>query len=833
MKKPFGLKAFSQNLVMTKTGEVWAYYRIQSEHVTNVDVVKKEELKQSVMLLLNELYPYQKIDLFMLPRDMTLSERFADLVSSVDDDLKEVASHYAERTVSALHREIGQVYVYDWVIGLPLNELEKSTQFKQTVLRQAEYFVDGVMNGLGFEVPLAENWAEEYEELEYATYVRLGGVNASRLTVEEMRYLTRLHFIRNMPHTMDGESVHESIEQITDGIMNFGDRGFVGLKSYEGESCVAFLPLANTRVDVTNIHIGELAQNFPFPIELRYQLFYERLQPLQRKVVMAQRRVENVMVEGYQAVGSIKEKDIEVKQVLNDIEGRIDKAKDKSKEVFVSWRCVLVVQGKNKREVTYRCNEVIKYFNKQGIYFVRAVADQEMLFTTSFFGQLERLNYLCQVTTTSGFAQNLVFTNGRIGTRTGWYIGRVDTRMKSYKDLRTALASSRNIVLYNPTIVNKGLTGSKTDSPHVAVTGETGKGKSYLIKLLHFYLSFTSKTLYIDPKREVRRRFFDVIQDESVQKKYPFLIQHLQQNFKFITIDVRDKRNYGVLDPIVFLKGVDAQQMASAMFKEIYNFERTALLEKALLLSIKKVVEEREAGQQVGMIHVIEKLRQYEDKEVFEVGDLLLEKVRDSILSLAFSDGVNPALSFEARNTILEVAGLDLPDSSIRPKDYTETQRYSQLIMLGVGKYIELFGTENPNEFTVSIADETWWMLATATGRKVLKSMKRVGRSFNNMLVLGTQSVLDFNDEQDHGNFGVLFAFDEPKEREEILRHLNLPVTEKNIDWLANTIKGQCLFLDNYRHCGKMSVHCVFPEIDRLFKTVDETHASRLEEQYV
>ncbi len=47
-----------------------------------------------------------------------------------------------------------------------------------------------------------------------------------------------------------------------------------------------------------------------------------------------------------------------------------------------------------------------------------------------------------------------------------------------------AVASSRDIILFSLLLAAKGIKGAVSDSPHVLITGQTGKGKSFLAKLL-------------------------------------------------------------------------------------------------------------------------------------------------------------------------------------------------------------------------------------------------------------------------------------------------------------------------------------------------------------
>ncbi|HFF2926934.1 TPA: ATP-binding protein, partial [Vibrio cholerae] len=112
--------------------------------------------------------------------------------------------------------------------------------------------------------------------------------------------------------------------------------------------------------------------------------------------------------------------------------------------------------------------------------------------------------------------------------------------------------------------------------------------------MLFFYLSYMKgKVLYIDPKQEMREQFLFTANDPTMQKQYPDFVRHLK-NFHYVTLDARFKENHGVLDPIVFLKGVDAKDTAQAMIQSIYNLENKEEVETFINETLDQVIEERE-----------------------------------------------------------------------------------------------------------------------------------------------------------------------------------------------------------------------------------------------
>ncbi|WP_321387366.1 ATP-binding protein [uncultured Enterococcus sp.] len=832
MKLRFPLKNISNNMMYTDNHEVWAYYRIRSVSVPPTSDRKKEELKVKFQHLLNELKEYLNIDILMIPKEMSLEERFKELSKSFSSDCLETAKHYAEQTTNILRTEMKMIYSYEWIIGVPLRAHFEVESIYEGIKQSYRGVQRHVMSRLGYQLNDSEEAFASVKELQELVLGKMSLFQGECLSEQEMYYLNRLNFIRNMPHSSKGDSVL-TLENMTDCIIDPSSKaGMLTLRSIEGKSTVAFLPIADTPLDVTGLHIAEAVQALPFPVELRYKLRAQRLKGslgMEGKARRSALRLKNVVNET-RAIGNSEGSEVaQSRVVIEDLKEQVN-----GERAIVNWLGCIVVYAENEKQCRQRIHTVLSLLKSKKIHLSMAHSQQVYLFYKNLPGaSLEASDTKwIQTTTIEGFCENFLAVDQRIGFRTGWYIGRVDPHISGARSLESAVYSSHNIVLSNPFTANKWNEEMGTASPHIAVTGETGMGKTYLVSLLFTFVSMLNvKGLFIDPKTEKIKQYKEFLADKDNQEKYPYYYNLISQ-FHLITFDPEKNDNWGVLDPITFLSGTDAKDTAEAMVHQIINIEDTRLGQSEVSKAIRRVVERRANGEAVGMLHVIELLKKHKEKEVSEIGNLLNEKIKGSVLRLGFSDGRNKGLSFDKRITVIGVLGLSIPKESDDPNYYSQGERKSLALMIPLGKFCEKFGSMDDEQETFEVFEEAWIFNTSSVGKKILNAIKRVGRSQNNMLIYSTQSVSDVTAEDDHGNFGTIFAFNEPAEEDKILKHVGVDVMEKNREWLSGMKKGQCLMLDPYKNVQKISIHCLFPEISKTFDTVKETSGSKAESMF-
>ncbi|MEM1494103.1 ATP-binding protein [Bacillus velezensis] len=831
MKLRTPMKAIYNNLLLTRTGDVWAYYRIKSSSIPMQNKEEVEGYKQKWKHLFEEITSYDDFHLMMYPSEYELEKRFEDLESDLAADALDVARYYNEETVRLLEQRLGRLTKYDFIFGVKLKNslVNISVEMKDNVLSLFNTATDTVVKMLGWEQNVPTSFFYKYEEVEETLANIMASIRGERLTKQEMTYMNRYHFVRGLKHQIEEESEIRNVRSITNTLIDPTHPSVLHLHSDQDEGFTSFVVVDEFLHNMSESDLFYEAQALPFPVEVQIKAQTESKSITKPALNIKKQQLKEEQREQHSTGDRSDVSTVTSATMVRHLQDEI-----KKEEVYLmNWLAVIVVHGKDKKDCTQKATIVRRHLKGTGITCRLPVADQLKLFYKMLPGEkldMTDKNWI-QKTTQDGLAEGLFAVNSDIGSKIGFFIGWVDRFLK-HTDLENAILSSRDFVLFHPFLANQQLKGSKTRSPHCLISGDTGNGKSYLAKLLFNYISLLNiKALYIDPKKEMRKWIRKVLNDETIRENFPLYIAHLEK-YNYITLDHEDEKNWGALDPISFLPPMKAKELVQVIFEQVYDFKGKDDINTAFLRATSDVIEAKQKGNQVGSLHIIRKMQNHPEKAVQKAGDYLNEVVADSILKLCIHDGSNPALSLEERITILEVENMDLPDYSERIENYTITQLKSSAVMFALGKFCELFGM-NPDEQTVEFIDEAWIFTTSQQGKKVERQMRRIGRSYNNAEYFISQSTKDALKEEDNGNFGVAFAFDEPNEREDVLKWMNMEVTKENLKMMESMFQGQCLFKDYYGRTAKISIECLFEEWEGALKTVEKKAVAYAEEKYL
>ena len=818
----YPIKVTNKNLALKKDQSVVAYYRIPNTPITITDEYKKEKHKITVSQIMKKLKKNKHFEISLIPKDYLLEEKLRDFSEALANDSRKLGEELLLYTVDRLTDEMEIPYQYDWVVGIKLRKQNNGATLKELALENFTEFSEKIANGLGYEFKTNLTWYEDYKSDEETVFQALSTLRAKRLTDEELFYYQRMQYLRYIPHYKKEVLANRSQFNITDTLIKVLKGGFLKLESPYGSSFVTILPIGKYPVQFNGFHLGEFVQRLNFPVELRIKAEFIDSNKIKGKMGRSNTRFRNIMEEA-ENTDTVQQDEIIMGSIsLKDLMKKVG-----NKEEIIEYGAYLVVSASSANQLRQRRQVILNYFDDMGVEISEASQDAPYLFQALLYGESlqKKTRTWTHMVTCRGFSELMPFTSTSSGNRIGWYIGRVDNWIGRWDNIEKAIDSSKNIVLYNATVGNKeDIAGKITKNPHIIITGATGQGKSFLAQIIFLSVALQNvKTLYIDQKRELRNHYHEVINSPHFSELYPERKKQIE-NFNFVTLDSSLPSNHGVLDPIIVLEKEQSVEVSKNMLEfllqavdDVSMDQKTAITE-----AINAIVERRAAGEKVGFKHVLESLRNSSSSEIASVGRYLTSIVTNSILELAFSDGTTQGLDYESRVTILEVNNLKLPkDDSTKISDH---ERNSIALMFALGAFCTHFGERNENE--------AWILMKSAEGKDVIKNMRRIGRSKNNTLALITQSVHDAENDDDTTGFGTIFAFYEKSEREDILKHVNLEVTENNLEWIDNMISGQCLYYDVYGNLNMISIHNLFEDIDMLLKPMKATVSSSLENKY-
>lgn len=833
MKLESPMNHIYDNLMITKTNQVWAYYKVPLSEMNNRNREKQESYKKKQELFFEGLAKYKDIHISINPMSMNLSDRFNEFSKEYDENFEDLAKDFERKSKRMIERELGVLTKESFIIGVRLDKLSTAKNIKEKISESYDLLASNFLGSVGYSLQVDEEFISRYRLLEEVLFQQFGMMNGRKLSRSEMYQMYHYHFVRGTKKSFELNQESTNIFNLTDTQLNTESHpGIIEMRSQGEVKYASILPVPNFKTNMRFNHCVELSQELPFPVELQVRAHFEPLKGMGSIKGKSDRAYKNLKATGIEALNGGDSESNKGKMgrfILKDLEDKLD-----NKVPIIKWFACFTVFGDTVEQCLQRSNSVIHLMETVGVELVTASADQMMLFYYLLPGaNASTVTNWLHYTTVQGLSEMMIGTDNRIGDNIGFPIGRVSTISNvNGKRLDIIARSSRKVVFYHPFLASEQVLGKVSDSPHIAITGPTGGGKSFLAKFLFVFSSLMKgKGLYVDPKSEFKKWVMRVIENEENQRKYPEFINYLKQ-YHFVKLDPDNKENWGVLDPICFLTGSDAKDTAESIFDQIYDFTSKEDAKISMLRGIKKVISEREKGEKVGLMHVIDYMKSSDKEECVSAGEALFEIIDGSALQLAFSYGDSKGLNLTNKVTVLEVSGLKLPKATDNPDNFSTVQKKSIALMLPLGKFCEQFGMRDYSEHTYVSFDEAWIFTVTRGGAEVLNAMRKVGRSQNNQLILITQSINDVNTEDESGNFGRIFAFDKSDERELILKHMGLEVSESNLEWLANTPTRHCLYKDLYGHVGRMLVYCPFKELVELFRTVEETSGGSSEEKF-
>ncbi len=453
LKAPYaGLR---DNLLLTKTGEVWAYYRVRSESISTANYDAKEESKKRMRYFLESIKGYQDFHFEMYDHDLDLRNKFKEISKDFDDEAFNVAEYYSKETIDVLEQELQMITHNSFVMGVKIRELaDDAVTLKEILKSTLSDTAERIVSNFGFDVNLDDKILDKYKTFERDLADSFLGIGGERLTENELAYIIRKPFISNATHDVQEESSRRAITDIYNAVIDPTRLSVLEVENDNEKFYTTTVVVDDFPLDMEYTHLFEKAQNMPFPVECHVKAKIINNEKVKKKFDRAKINHKQQAKEKQDTGDSASEDVQDNLFVLNQMEREVT-----GSGVFIEWVFMFVIKSDDYRDCKRKAKRLMKRLKETQIYAVNPLADQLQLFYQCLHGNDLFINkYWLQRTTATGIAENLFGVSQSLGTKTGFYIGRIDKFIRSVSR-EEAVASSRDIILFSLLLAAKGIKG--------------------------------------------------------------------------------------------------------------------------------------------------------------------------------------------------------------------------------------------------------------------------------------------------------------------------------------------------------------------------------------
>ena len=365
-------------MLLTRTGDVLAYYLIKSESIPIQNKKVVENYKRKWRMFFEEVTEYEDFHLKMYPQEFRLMERFNDLSLDLSKDSEDVGLYYLGETENILTSRLGDMTKNDFIIGIKLKNafVKMDEGLKENAFSIFSNVTDTFVNLIGWEQNVSASFFEQFEEMEDTIYKVVSGVNGSRLDEQELIYINRYDFIRGLYHDVAEEMENGNVKAITNTIIDPGESSCLKLSSEQDEGYLTFVVIDEFPDNMAESDIFYEAQSLPFEVGIDYKIQAEGKSKMKLKLNLKGKELKESANEQAMTGDSIDSSVVDSHYLIRDLQDKV-KSHDVS---MMNWLATIAVTGKDKKECLTRAKQVVRYFKQLNIICRVPTADQLSLF---------------------------------------------------------------------------------------------------------------------------------------------------------------------------------------------------------------------------------------------------------------------------------------------------------------------------------------------------------------------------------------------------------------------------------------------------------------------
>ena len=260
------------------------------------------------------------------------------------------------------------------------------------------------------------------------------------------------------------------------------------------------------------------------------------------------------------------------------------------------------------------------------------------------------------------------------------------------------------------------------------------------------------------------------------------------------------EENVGMLDPTAFTP--DTNQNTALTIDVIKSL--IGDLTPKQITNLTPIIRDIVEGNSPSFLRVAQKLMSSRDDEIRSLGyslDTLLQTKLAKLIVLNKRIQKKP-LVLEEGFIVANLMGLSMPPDTKPSKEWSSAEKISIIIIGLLSQLIlDMMGKKPKKIYKTLIIDEAWAIMATESGKSMIRATARLGRSLNLAVILITQSTkhLGVGENSDTNTMiSVRFAFrnNDDKDNMTTCKYMRLPEDEGWEQIIRELETGECLMQD-------------------------------------
>ena len=260
------------------------------------------------------------------------------------------------------------------------------------------------------------------------------------------------------------------------------------------------------------------------------------------------------------------------------------------------------------------------------------------------------------------------------------------------------------------------------------------------------------------------------------------------------------EENVGMLDPTAFTP--DTNQNTALTIDVIKSL--IGDLTPKQITNLTPIIRDIVEGNSPSFLRVAQKLMSSRDDEIRSLGyslDTLLQTKLAKLIVLNKRIQKKP-LVLEEGFIVANLMGLSMPPDTKPSKEWSSAEKISIIIMGLLSQLIlDMMGKKPKKIYKTLIIDEAWAIMATESGKSMIRATARLGRSLNLAVILITQSTkhLGVGENSDTNTMiSVRFALrnNDDKDKMTTCKYIRIPEDEVLEQIIRELETGECLMQD-------------------------------------